>query len=464
MFNAPANNISLRQRVFRAGLWSIGGYGLSQAIRMGSNLLLTRLLVPEMFGVMAIAWLIMTGLGLLSDLGLSQNITQSRRGNDPEFLDTVWVVQIFRSILLWLIALSIAVLILIADRFNFTGKDTVYADPHLPYVIAAVSFTAVIVGFRSTKFYEANRHLTLGQITLMGLVAQIVGLMCMLAWVSVDRSIWALVAGSICSGLTELIVSHVFLSGHSNRWHWDKSAFAEVLHFGKWLFLSSILGFFASSGDRLLLGGMVNATTLGVYVIAFLLFSSVEQVLARIIQSVAFPALSEIARKGTSMKAGYYRIHAVIAAVAYFSGGFLIISGQALVDILYDKRYVQAGWMLEILAVALLAVPSRIGVQCYLALGESSMTSIVAAIRLLLLLLLLPIGFYTFGLPGAVWGITLSYLSYLPSVAGIARRYALFDLKREVLLLPVILVGIAVGKLFVSFAPTVFELARHYHP
>ena len=118
----------------------------------------------------------------------------------------------------------------------------------------------------------------------------------------------------------------------------------------------------------------------------------------------------------------------------------------------------------DFLAIALLAVPSRIGVQCYLALGELSMTTIVAAIRFLLLLLLLPIGFYNFGLPGAVWGITLSYLSYLPSVAGIARRYALFDLKKEVLLLPVILVGMAAGRFFVSFAPVVFEFGRHYHP
>ena len=183
----------------------------------------------------------------------------------------------------------------------------------------------------------------------MRTAAQVVGLTCMLAWVSIDRSIWALVSGGICSALTEVIVSHARFLGPRQSMALGTICFC-------WKFFILANGFFCHQSLVFLLavgivccwGSSVDTATLGVYVIAFLLFSSVEQVLATIIQSVAFPALSEIARKGASMKAGYYRLHAVIAAVAYFSGGFLIMSGQALVEILYDKRYMQAGWMLEI--------------------------------------------------------------------------------------------------------------------
>src|SRR5215831_13914608 len=89
------NRISLKQRVLNAGTWSLAGYGLNQAIRFGTNLLATRLLVPEMFGVMAIANLVMVGLAMFSDFGLKLNIIQSKRGNDPAFLNTAWVAQIF---------------------------------------------------------------------------------------------------------------------------------------------------------------------------------------------------------------------------------------------------------------------------------------------------------------------------------------------------------------------------------
>jgi O-antigen/teichoic acid export membrane protein len=415
---------------------------------MSTNLLMTRLLVPEVFGVTAIAYLILTGLALFSDLGLSQNVVQSERGNQFVFLNTAWVVQISRGFLLWVLAVGVALLVFVANHLGLVPKDTVYADPSLPYVITALSFAAVIEGFRSTKFYEAARYLAFGRMTLMGVTAQFVGLSCMLAWASVDRSIWVLVAGGLASAVTNTILSHAFLVGNNNRLQWDRSAFVEIFRFGKWIFLSSIVGFLASSGDRLLLGTMVDSAALGVYAIAFLLFSSIEQILNSLIQSIGFPALSEIARRGTSMKAAYYRFHSVIASVAYFSAGFMTIAGRSVVGLLYDRRYAQAGWMLEVLAIGLLAIPSRIGVQSFLALGAPRMVAIVAAIRLVLLLVLVPIGFHYFGLTGAVLGIMISYLSYLPSVFMLSTRYNLLDFRKEVLVLPVILIGMIIGKLF----------------
>ena len=117
-------------------------------LRFGSNLLVTRLLVPKMFGVMAIAMLVMTGLAMFSDLGFKPNVVQSRRGDDPVFLNTAWVTQILRGMLLWLFALIASLLIYNANRIGIVPKGTVYADPILPFVVAILSLTAVTSGFR----------------------------------------------------------------------------------------------------------------------------------------------------------------------------------------------------------------------------------------------------------------------------------------------------------------------------
>lgn len=155
---------------------------------------MTRLLVPQMFGVMAIAMMVITGLHMFSDIGLRQNIIQSSRGADSNFLNTAWTVQITRGLLLWLLALCISLLIFIADHIGLAPKTSVYSDPILPCVIAAVSISAVISGLQSTKFSEASRHLALGRITQIQIAAQVVGFICMIAWALIDRSIWALVA------------------------------------------------------------------------------------------------------------------------------------------------------------------------------------------------------------------------------------------------------------------------------
>ena len=72
----------LKQRALRAGRWSLLGFAATQGIRLVSTLVMTRLLAPSMFGVMAIAVMVNVVASLLTDLGIRQNIVQSRRGAD----------------------------------------------------------------------------------------------------------------------------------------------------------------------------------------------------------------------------------------------------------------------------------------------------------------------------------------------------------------------------------------------
>lgn len=442
----PPGRSSLKQRVFHASAWSLAGYGASMAIRFGSNLVMTRLLVPEMFGVMAIATIIMVGLAMFSDIGVRQSIVQSRRGNDPAFLNTAWTLQILRGFALWLIALAIAIGLYLADRTGMIPNSSVYADPSLPWVIAVLSFGTVISGFATTKAHEASRNLLLGRVTQIELIAQVAGLCVMLAWVSQDRSVWALVAGGLTAQSVSVIAAHVWLPGTANQWHWDKSSITELLHFGKWIFASSILGFFANSGDRLLLGAMVDAATLGVYVIAFLIFSAIEQVLNKIVGEISFPAFSILAREQRAdLKGNCYRFHAVIAGIAYVGAGTLLIAGQTVIDALYDSRYSQAGWILQLLAVALITIPARLSVVCLMALGLPHYQSYIIVARIVTLCLATPFAFYFFGLRGAVIAIVISYFSSLLLTVLYAKRHAIVDFRKELLMLPIILVGFILG-------------------
>jgi O-antigen/teichoic acid export membrane protein len=443
---------SLKRRVLSAGAWSLVGYGLNLALRLGTNLLMTRLLVPDMFATMAIALIVMSGLAMFSDLGLRQSIVQSKRGNDPAFLNTAWAIQIIRGVLLWFLALGVSMLVVHASSRGLVPKDSVYADPSLPWVIAILSFGTVIAGFGSTKTGEASRNLSLGRLMLIDIVCQIAAIICMLGWTWVDRSIWALVAGSICSSITLVLLSHIWLPGTANRWQWDPSAFHEIFHFGKWIFVSSILGFLAANGDRLLLGSLVDATLLGIYVIAFQIFSAIEQALAGINAGVSFPALSEIAReRPAALKAGYYRIHMPVALVAYTCSGILMISGHSLIELLYDHRYAQAGWMLQVLAAALLTAPFQIAIQCFVALGMPHILSRVLALRLVMLAVAMVGGYHLFGVPGALWGLVASHLLCLPMIIFHCVRHGLFDLRRELLLLPMVVVGMIVGWVLTFF-------------
>jgi O-antigen/teichoic acid export membrane protein len=433
----------------KAGAWTAAGFFVGQTIRFGSNLLMTRLLVPEMFGVMAIASLVMYGLALISDVGLGPNVVYSKRGNDPLFLNTAWLIQIRRGALIGILGIGSGVCIFVANRLGFVAADSVYAKPQLPYVVALLSLGATISGFESTKMFEASRNLRLHQITQIEILSQIAGLACMVAWVMVDRSIWSLVAGSLGWSSMKVILSHVRLPGARNRWEWDRVAFEEIIHFGKWIFLSSILGFLINSADRILLGGMLSATLLGVYAIAYLITNSAENIISKIINDVSFPALSEVWREQpTQLRAKYYRFHIIVTSFAYLVAGGLMVSGQTLINLIYDRRYRDAGWMLEILATGLIAIPYRLAICCFQALGVPKLHSAIIAVRLITIFSVTPIGYHYFGLPGALWSFVLSGFAGMPLSIYFLIKYRVFDLRYELGVLPLVPVGMAMGKLF----------------
>ncbi|WFU18785.1 oligosaccharide flippase family protein [Bradyrhizobium sp. CB3481] len=442
------NRTALRQRVLAAGLWSLAGYAFSMIIRFGSNLLMTRLLMPETFGIMAIASTVMIGLAMFSDLGLKQFVVQSARGSEQSYLNTAWVIQILRGVVLWGASIVLSGLLAGFGYADLIPAASAYASPVLPWIVVALCFSTVISGFSSTKMLEASRGLSLGFLTRLEIAAQLVGLVCMIVWALVDRSIWSLVAGSLAATAARTWLSHVWLPGVRNRWEWDKAAASEILHFGKWIFLASILGFLASSGDQLILGGLVNSTILGLYVVANLYVSTADGVLTRIMGDVSFPAFSEVVReRRTDLKQTYYKFHNPIAAVAYVSGGVLCTFGQALVSLLYDSRYEYSGSILGILSLILFTVPFRLSTQSFLALGVPKLQSNIVLLRLVFLVILTPGGFYFFGFIGSLWGIVISHFSYLPLIISYNFRHGLFDLRKEIYLLAFVPAGLAAGSL-----------------
>src|SRR5205807_2045860 len=94
---------------------------------------------------------------------------------------------------------AISVLLVAANRLGLTSAGTVYADPTLPIVVATLALAAAISGLESTKQYEATRRLNLGALTQINLLSQIASLGVMFTWATINRSIWALVAGNITS-------------------------------------------------------------------------------------------------------------------------------------------------------------------------------------------------------------------------------------------------------------------------
>jgi len=441
---------TLKQRVVRSGSWVILGHLFSQVLRLGGNLVLTRLLVPEMFGVMAIVTVIMGGLAMLSDVGLLQNIVQSKRGEEPGYLNTAWTIQIIRGFVIFIIALLASGGLYYLGQVGYLSADTVYGNEQLPIILAIVSITAVISSFNSIHILLLNRKLMLGKLISMELISQIVGLVFMLIWAWYQRDIWAFVFGGIITAFTKLLLSHGLSLGERCRFHWDRAAVHEIFHFGKWIFVSSILGFMLNQGDRLLLGGLISAEILGVYTVAFFLAGAITDILKKLVGSIFFPVLSEVVRNNpTELKVIYYKMRQKIDAVAMFSAGFIFSTASLIVNFLYDDRYGEAGWMLQVLSLALIGTGSLLASQVFLSIGKPKLETTLVFLQVVCFYISVPILFYYYDIFGAILAIACYPVIRLLFSMYLMKRFVFFSLCKEMSMFPLTFVGFLLGEIVI---------------
>ncbi len=454
-----SSHSSLRETIIRAGAWIISGHFASQIIRLGGNLIMTRLLVPEMFGVMAVANVLIIGLQLCSYFGIHHNIIQSHRGDEPAFLNTAWTFQIIRGLIIFLLAIGLAGGLFLANTYGLVSENSAYHNPVLPSVLAALSFTALISGFESTRLATANRSMKLGRKTILELISQIAGLSVMMTWALIDKSIWALVAGTIMTSCTSTLLSHWFIKGLTNRLMWDKAIFKELFNFGKWMLLTTILGYLVGSGDRLVLAGLIKADVLGVYTIALFMSGALQDVLSKLTTNAALPVLSKVVReRREELSVVYYKIRLPIDLTILFICGVLFYSGHLITDILYDHRYASAGHMLEILAISLFGSRYVLSEQVYIALGKPTLLMPAQILQLLVTFSVIAPVYNAYGLDAAIWVIALTPLLALPVTAYFMTKYGFFNLKRELYVLPALPAGFAIGALINILAQHFFKI------
>lgn len=433
-----------RRGVARAAIWTLAGYAISIVIRLGSNLVMTRLLAPEMFGLMALSMAIIQGLAMISDLGLQQLAVSSKNFEDREFKQTLWTVQVARGCVIFLSMLLVAGgLLALGDSWG--PSESVYLDPVFPFVLMALAVAPLLTSLEPTGMLGLARQMNVRVTVKLELAVQIVTLLCMIAAAQITPTVWALVIGTLCGNVFRLIVSYVLFPTWP-KLHIAKAPFAEVFRFGKWLTIASALGFTALSGDRLLLGTLVPAHLLGLYAIAHLLVMAIEQGLNKIINAVAFPVLSNTFRnKPEDLPKVYYRLLVPIAALMWFTAFFLFETAPIVVDLLYDERYAKAADVFAWLSLLLLSIPARLALQALMTTGDVKSTAIAAAVRTAVSLGAIWLLYPVMGLSGAAMGAVLGSLIVFPIVYKRLLEGGILRLKLELCPLPAGLVGYFTG-------------------
>ncbi|WP_372611189.1 oligosaccharide flippase family protein [Aquicoccus sp.] len=427
---------SVVARAARSAGLTIVGFGTSQVLRLASNLILTRLLFPEAFGTMALISVFLMGLNQFSDVGVTPAIMQSKRGDDRDFLDTAWTIQVMRGLGLFAVACAIA-----------WPVSVLYELPELALMLPVSALTLILTGFLPTRMDSAQRHLRVGRLTVLDIANQVIGIgaAVLLAWWW--QSVWALVVSGVLGSVAQLVLHHLFLPGGSNRFRWEPAAARELIGFGKWIFLSTVAGFALTQADKLLIGKYLALDLFGVYNIGFFLASFPLLMGGMLVRRILIPVYREWPpRESAANFARLRRMRLMVSGALFGLVAVLALGGVWIVDLLYDPRYAMAGAV--VVVIACMQVPQIIALtydQAALAAGDSKRFFVLAGSKATAMVAALVIGLEWAGLFGALIGQGVAMVAVYPVVIWLSRSTGAWDRLHDVgfALLGLVLIALA---------------------
>jgi O-antigen/teichoic acid export membrane protein len=418
--------LNLKNRAINSGLWVSVGYGFKQLLRLGSNLILTRLLFPEAFGLMAIVQTVIFGLIMMSDIGIQPSIVQNKSGSEPNFLNTAWTIQVIQGILIYLAIL--------ATTPFFTEF---YLQPLLSQLLPVVGLGALIAGFQSTKLATANRDLNMSKVTLIDLVTFAISIIAMLLLAWLYKSIWSLVWGSLLGSFLKTLASHYLLPGERNHFTWDKTSVKALFGFGSWIFVSSALTFLADEGNKLVVAKFLDVRMLSFYTLAITMCMVFWQTIAQLASKILLPVYSEVLRdRPERINNVLTKTRLAMIVPGWTVALFFVFFGDQFMSLVYDHRYSESGIMLRILAMGSLAgIVEWSYSGILIAKGMVRASTAVLALRIVIQLFTILVGYHFYKDHGVIIALAATSLLLYPAYSYVHFKAGVWQPKIDIPLL-----------------------------
>ena len=176
----------LKAKAARGSLWLATGTGVDQALGLTRNMILTRLLAPEAFGLMAIIMAVNLFFESFTDVGIGTAILQNPRGEDPEYLNAAFWISLGRAAGLYALVLLSAPWV---ARF--------YHQPAMAGLMRVAFLQILFKGAISPRVAIASKKMDFKRLLAIYQGAGFCGVVASIAAAFALRGVWAIVIGIV---------------------------------------------------------------------------------------------------------------------------------------------------------------------------------------------------------------------------------------------------------------------------
>ena len=399
----------LKQAALRGGtLLGIASVS-EQTFRIARSLLLTRLLAPEAFGIMAIVYATSYVVDMLADIGVGDAIVQNPKGNERSYVNSAWWLSFCRGVVIYAI-------LFVASPWVGRFYGHIEIEPLMRLALLSIVFA----GARSPGAYVALKEMRFKQWAIIQNGAGVAGSVVVVILACFIQSVWALAFGYVAEHFIRCIVSYV-VCPFLPTLEFDNNALRHLLRFSRGVFGLSFLYLIFSRTDIFVLGKLFSATELGVYTMAVYLVQVPMSFIVGVIRQTLMPSIARIQDDRVRINRILYR--ATSAVVLFGMPGliFLVLSSRSLLSLVYGDRYGSGSLALTIAAlVAFVNVTNNLITVVFFATGNPGFHRRCVIIMAVLMLGLIYPSVKLFGLAGgqiaALVAVTGGYISQIARI------------------------------------------------
>ena len=381
---------NINRKMATGALWMVFFKLAERSLGLISTIILARLLVPNDFGLVAMATSFIAVLELLSAFSFDIALIHKQEATRHHY-DTAWTFNVSFGVISALILLALA-----------NPAAVFYNEPRLDSVMYVLALGSLVNGFENIGIIAFRKELEFRKDFYFLLSKKLVSFAVTVPLAFVLRNYWALVAGMLTGRIIGVLLSYYV---HPYRPRLSLRARHELLHFSKWLFFNNIITFLNFRSPDFIIGKISGAQALGLYTIGREISNLPTTELVAPINRAVFPAYAKMSHDISILRQGYLNVIAVIALFALPIGtGIAAISELAVAVFLGDK-WLDAASIISILAFygvtnSLLTNSASV----FMAVGKPHYITAVGGFNIAFLIPVTIITTLNYGVIGTAWG------------------------------------------------------------
>lgn len=383
-------------------IWTTFQMVINRGFKFIIKLILARILFPEDYGLVGMAVVFTSIIGVFNEIGMGAALVQRREEelNEDHFNTAFWIGVIWAVFLYLIIGFIIGP---IAASF--------YEEPLLKEIIPVLSLGVLTSPINTVHKSQLIRELKFKKIALISNISNILSGSLALVLALTGAGVWSLVFNSVVS-----LVITVPLFFWATKWvpsfSFSKKAFKDIFGFGIYTTGTKLFGKIIGQFDYLIVGKILGAASLGIYSLAFLLTDILRHQITHILHQVLYPLFSKLQDKPKQLKGYYLKIVKTNAFIIYPIIFGLILFSEELIPLMFGNKWTETIPVLNILCIGVIIDISTASSSIFFrASGDPDLEWKIISINALFFYIpLVTLGTVLFDVEGTALGYCLSVL------------------------------------------------------